>query len=174
MKPLDEQLKTLPDFDPPPGAWARLDQALAAPRVQPAPSRQRRWLTAVALAAGLVLALRLAPPQTPSPAAPAPVNELAQLIESSQQLERQLAEVRHSATVWDSRHAQLSAELEGRLQLVDLQLAYLASVDAAEARPLWENRVALMSQLVSVHRQPQFDAGLAARSSSVSATEYRL
>lgn len=154
---LGERLRRLPEYAPPAGGWERLQRRR---------SRPRRWaMTAgggLALAASLLLAVGLWPqgrsPQTPNPGAfPARNAQVAQLIRTSQQLERRLARVRPQVDVWDSVQEAQAQRLEKRLALLDLQLNY---ADSAAAERLWRDRVTLMNALVDLHQEPAAMPGL--------------
>lgn len=145
---LRERLQALPEPSPPPGGWERLQQALEAP-----PRHRSLRRPTLALAASVLLALALAWTRTGPPLAETPeqaqATELAGLIAQSQALEQRLHRLRPEVPVWDARLAATAEDLETDLAVVDLQLNV---ADDAAQRPLWRNRVALMSQLVETHR----------------------
>lgn len=155
MSTLPESLRALPEFDPPPNGWSRLQA-----RLEPAPvARQRQRAAPLALAASVLTMIGagwLAYSPTPAPA-PAPVAvsavstadpALAGLMARSRALESDLATVRPQVVVWDGRLAATTQTLESRLAMVDLQLNH---ADGAGARRLWQDRVALMARLVETH-----------------------
>ncbi|HEX4896272.1 MAG TPA: hypothetical protein VFV11_08080 [Solimonas sp.] len=144
---LAARLRALPPDEPPPGGWEALRTRLDP--VRP-PRRRAARLAPWALAASVLVALGLAwqPPAAP-PAEAAGEEELARLMAESQSLESQLAALRPEVPVWDGQLAAAAEDLESDLAVVDLQLNV---ADDAAQRPLWRNRVALMSQLVQTHR----------------------
>lgn len=156
MNALTEKLKNLAEFDPPAGGWAALQRRMDAQRRE-----RRRYYSGFALAASLLLAIGVGvwlphPPrtsETPQPAMQqvAAVSEVDSLKQQSRDLERSLAQVQPQVQVWDNRLANETAGLEKDLMLVDLQINHARAPD--DARRLWRNRVALMSQLVQTHRQ---------------------
>lgn len=150
MNPIAEQLRNLPDFEPPEDGWSRLQRRLPSPR-----RRGRRVAGGFALAASLLIAVgALLAPQTGRIAGPGGDLELERLVRRSQALERDLARLRPQVAVWDQPHATAVQSIENRLAVVDLQLNY---AEPASARRLWRDRVALMSTLVQTHqaaRQP--------------------
>ncbi|HEY1077796.1 MAG TPA: hypothetical protein VGE51_13985 [Fontimonas sp.] len=156
MSTLTEHLRALPDFDPPPEGWSRLQAQL-----EPAAPRRRRRAAPLALAASVLTMIAagwLAAPTAPLPE-PAPLTSPAQtdtsdgaiagLMARSRALESDLDQVRPQVVVWDGRFAATAQTLESRLAMVDLQLNH---ADADGARRLWQDRVALMSRLVETHR----------------------
>ena len=167
---LPERLRALPDFDPPAGGWSRLSQRMQA--------RRRRFVAAsggLALAASVLAAIGLvnfrpastgpslngrtpAPPSAPASRSGAQTLEVAQLIDRSQRLERQLSQARPQVVVWNSGRASRAALLERKLARVDAELNYAqASNDTAAAERLWSDRVELMNALVELH-QPEAPA----------------
>jgi hypothetical protein len=152
---LPARLKALPAFAPPPGGWSQLNARMQA--------RRRRVVaisTGFALAASVVVAISVVlvkPVHAPGTAAPQAVataasnTTVAQLIDRSQQLERELASARPQVVVWNSGRETRTALIEQRLRLVDAQLNY---ADPESAERLWRDRVTLMKSLVALH-QPQ-------------------
>lgn len=164
MNPLKEQLRSLPDFDPPPGGWPALVQRLDARQRQP----RRLFLLAAAASALLAVGLGvLIPhPQEPGPARQAPLQasaedrELLRLMERSRELERQLAQLRPQTSVWDARLQARARELERGLTYLDLQLNYAVRDGRSDqTRRLWSNRVDLMAALVATHRNAHLAPG---------------
>lgn len=153
MSTLPEQLRALPEFDPPPNGWSRLQA-----RLEPAPIvRRRRRGAPLALAASVLtmigagwLAYSPAPPPVSVQVAETETADaaVAGLMARSRALESDLETVRPQVVVWDGRLAATTQTLESRLAMVDLQLNH---ADAAGARRLWQDRVALMSRLVETH-----------------------
>lgn len=160
MSRLEESLRSLPEFDPPPGGWTRLQRRLEEQRLV----RRRRY-GGLALAASMLLAVGVGvllprtaavpvvPSSSPSSsvAADAAGDEVVRLKQRSRELEQRLAQVQPQVQVWDNRLAGETARLERDLLLVDLQINHAQEPESA--RRLWRNRVALMSQLVQTHRQ---------------------
>lgn len=165
MNNWSDALQTLPALAPPDErlgrGWAELQTRRRVQRYRPAA------YTGLALAASVLLASAvLLPPFTGGgweggravsdspPPQPSPVygggSQVAGLIEQSHQLEQTLADVRPQARYWNSELATEAVALTDDLALVDLQLNY---ADDAGAARLWQNRVALMSQLVQTHEQ---------------------
>ena len=150
---LPARLKALPAFTPPPGGWNSLAARLQA--------RRRRFVAmsgGFALAASVVVAISAAllkpalQPDTPALAVASSTRaptELAQLINRSQALERELSSAKPQVVVWNSQRETRAAALEQRLRMVDAQLNY-ADSDSAEA--LWRDRVKLMNALVELHK----------------------
>ena len=145
MDPLSDSLKQLPAFDPPAGGWPRLMRARAA--------RSRRTRAAyggLALAACLLITLSVSLSRPQPATAVAASGEITVLMERSRRLEGQLAQVRPQVALWNAPLARRALNLQNDLTVVDLQLNY-AQDDGA--RRLWQDRVALMSQLVATHQQ---------------------
>jgi hypothetical protein len=159
-------LRGLPDAAPQPDLWPELARTLERRR------RPRVWRYAipVALAAGLALALLLPrgglQPTQPEPAStlvnttsvpaaiatPAPVStaapdELDNLHQRSQTLERWIAAVAARAPQ-DSRDLMAAVEVEDLIGFVDVQLGAAHSHD--DALPLWRQRVALLEDLATI------------------------
>lgn len=146
---LPERLKRLPDFEPRPGGWARLVNQLE----RRPPPRRRVALAPLALAASVLAAVGVAwllPTDQIVPVVDDGV--VAQLMQQSQHLEQTLQTVRPQVAVWDGRLAATAAHLRDDLAVVDLQLSYASNARPAAVERLWQNRVALMTQLVETHR----------------------
>ncbi|HUR39984.1 MAG TPA: hypothetical protein VM240_02350 [Verrucomicrobiae bacterium] len=153
---LGERLRALPSFTPPPGGWSRLQARRHAAR--------RRYAMAgggLALAASLLVAVAMVvkPDTSSKPRAfgggfvastqPAAKREVAQLINTSQNLERQLTSARPQVAVWSSGRQNSVAMIEQRLRVIDAQLNVVTDSDSAES--LWRDRVKLMNALVELH-----------------------
>ena len=156
-------LRALPQSAPQPDLWPELARALDRKR------RPRAWryLLPAALAAGVALALLIprsptrdseaprvasVPATTSAPdarnvTAPAPDNEIEQLHERSETLERWIAAVAARAPQ-DSRDLMAAVEVEDLIGLVDVQLG--GARGEADALPLWRRRVALLQDLASI------------------------
>lgn len=150
-----QALAALPALAPPSGALAGARRRLEARRATRAP-RAARWTagavtaaTAVLVAAAVLLRTGGVPPRdVPSPAAsPA----LAALLAESARLEAELAALRPA----DPRRvatAYTVALLEDRIALLDDELSVVAvePVPAGYQERLWQERVTVMSSLLSV------------------------
>lgn len=148
-------LRALPDAAPAPDLWPDLARSLDARR-----RRAWRYALPVALAAGIALALVLpklahrdaTPAQPATPVAnvaapPADTDELSQLHSRSQSLERWIAAVAARAPQ-DGRDLMAAVEVEDLIGLVDVQLG--GAHTAADALPLWRQRVALLEDLAAI------------------------
>lgn len=160
---LSAALRALPQSAPQPDLWPELARALDHKR-RP---RVWRYVLPAALAAGVALALLIprsptrdseAPrvasvpattsaPDTRNVTAPAPGNEIEQLHERSQMLERWIAAVAARAPQ-DSRDLMAAVEVEDLIGLVDVQLGGVRG--ETDALPLWRRRVALLQDLASI------------------------
>jgi len=156
-------LRALPQSAPQPDLWPELARALERKR-RP---RVWRYVLPAALAAGIALALLIprsptrdgetprvasvpattSAPDTRNVTAPAPGNEIEQLHERSQKLERWIAAVAARAPQ-DSRDLMAAVEVEDLIGLVDVQLG--GARGEADALPLWRRRVALLQDLASI------------------------
>jgi hypothetical protein len=163
-------LRTLPDFDPPPGAWSAVTASIA-----PTPDVRRRqahwlprWQLVGGLAAGFTLGLALIvnmtqrPDDLPMPgtttdlvaATPAPASSVngasrAELLETSRRLEAELRALPAAPQVTRASTAYTIAELQDHIFQVDLLLGDPA-LDPAAERALWQQRVRLMDTLMQV------------------------
>jgi hypothetical protein len=142
---LASKLAELPEFDPPPLLWARIEAAHDARILQ----RRRRFFgaTAGALAAGFAMAaLLLHPLRTPADAP----DFLGGLRGESQRLEAQLsgAHLVHTS-------ATLGTELELRRLDTTLQHAYEHGADSTELAPLWRRRIELLGVLLQLQLPDQ-------------------
>ena len=126
-----------------------------------------RYVLPAAIAAGIAIALLLprspvredatsrvasTPATSPSPAAqsastPVPAQELAQLHQRSQTLERWIAAVAARAPQ-DSRDLMAAVEVEDLIGLIDVQLG--GARGDGDALPLWRQRVALLEDLATI------------------------
>ena len=159
---LEAAFAALPLLQPRASAWPQLERELRARR----PQRQSAWPRWVALAAALAIAAVLplaldreatevAPATTiadatPAQPAPAPVSTdpNADLIERNQALGAWLAA---GGEPFDASSAQLGAELEDMIAMVDMELS-----DAPEperTRALWQQRLLLLNELASVRSE---------------------
>lgn len=130
------RLAALPEFDPPPQLWARIEAAHLR-------RRQRRRL--VQWGAGMAAVLTFAALATLLPSAPTlPVNgsPLAQLQRQSHELEQRYAGL--DGTLADD------GETELRAAELALQRAYDRGAPAEELLPLWQQRNEVLSSLIAV------------------------
>jgi hypothetical protein len=141
------QLKALPTRRPARDRWPAVRDAVLAERRR----RRERWgVWGLAAAAALAALLVFRPFWTK------PVNaaELARVKEQSATLEQQLRRYDPDGRVTSGRSAALAAALEDRIAVIDGELAQLgpsrAQARAADLVTLWQQRVDLMEQLVSV------------------------
>ena len=148
MNNWSDALQTLPALAPPDErlgrGWAELQARRRVQRYRPAA------YPGLALAACVLVAIAGLRSLAPAVSNSAADKQVATLIEQSHQLEQTLAHVRPQARYWNSELATEAVALTDDLALVDLQLNY---ADDAGAARLWQNRVALMSQLVQTHEQ---------------------
>lgn len=142
------RLKALPVRRPARDRWPVVRDAVLAERRL----RRGRWglsgLAAAAALAGLLVF-------RPFWSKPIDAAELARVKQQSATLERQLQRYDPDARVTSGRSAALAAVLEDSIAVIDGELAQLGPI-RAQARPadlvtLWQQRVDLMEQLVSVH-----------------------
>ena len=159
---LRDAFAAMPLLRPRASAWPQLERELLARR-PPRPSAWPRWVAlaaALALAAVIPLALKreaavVAPQDVVAEnaaAQPAPAPESADpnadLIERNQALGAWLVA---TGEPFDAASAQLSAELEDMIAMVDMELS--DAPDAARARALWEQRLLLLNELASVRSE---------------------
>jgi len=140
------QLKALPARRPARDRWPVVRGALLAGRRR----RRERWgIWSVAAAAALAGLIVFRPFWT----APVAGAELARVKQESATLEQELERYDPDGRVTSGRAAALAAALEDRIAVIDGELALGTS--ETQARPaelvkLWQQRVDLMQQLVSV------------------------
>src|SRR6266581_2582335 len=129
-----------------------LYQRVARLKALPARRRRReRWgVSGLAAAAALAGLLVFRPFWTK----PVDAAELARVKQQSATLEQQLGRYDPDGRVTSGRSAALAAALEDRIAVIDGELAQLGPVPAqahsADLVNLWQQRVDLMEQLVSV------------------------
>ncbi len=138
------QLRALPLRRPARDRWPLVRDAVQAGRRR----RRERWgLAAAAAVAGLIVFR----PFWTGPVAGA---ELARVKQESATLEQQLRRYDPEGRVTSGREAALAAALEDRIAVIDGVLARVGPPDPqagrAELVQLWQQRVDLMQQLVSV------------------------
>jgi hypothetical protein len=167
-------LRSLPELDPPTGAWSAVTARNPVAAAPAAPAHRYRILAA-GMAAGFALAVALlvnlgrAPETEEGPvrgsttdliaATPAPTSSVrgvttAELLETSRQLEAALRALPAAPQVTRARTALTIAELQDRIYEVDALLND-PRLDATGERTLWEQRVRLMDTLMEV-RYAQF------------------
>lgn len=147
---LAQDLRALPDCEPPAGGWVELQRRQKL--------RRRRQFTnrmgGFAIAASLVLAValpRVSPEPEPIIEQPAEYSELARLMQRSTVLEQQLASARPKVRRWSGAQAVRVSQLQQGLSLIDYQINF---AEPDEARRLWRERVELMDALVELHARP--------------------
>lgn len=146
LQAMRDRLRALPDLAPPEDRWTAVRLGLV----------RRRWarapvITGLAAAASVVLAIAfLVQVEPPMEASPDP------LVQRSQQLERELRSMDRGG-VMNGVEAQVIAELENRVALVDLQLAS-GALEPAEAEALWMRRVDLLMELRAVRSDESYVA----------------
>ncbi len=144
-------LKALPSLRPPRDRWSVVRDEVLAQR-----ARTRRrfggWLTAAA-AASVALAIGLGGLVTPAAQEPDP---LAELVSEAQMLEQALRTMRPETRVLTGRIAGAVAELEDRLELLDVRFkqARVQRLSREKVIVLWQERIDLMDALVNVHARP--------------------
>ena len=141
------QLRALPARGPARDRWPAVLEEIRADRYR----RRRRWgVWSLAAAAG-VAALVVLRPFLPESVYPA---ELAAVKQQSATLEAELERYDPDGRVTSGRSAALAAALEDRIAVIDGELARLgdraAQTGVAELVNLWQQRVDLMEQLMSV------------------------
>ena len=152
---LGHALRALPQVQPPAGAWAGIEAALARP------ARPHRALPALALiavclvAAAVVLSTRRLPEPVPAGIATGTVavadSPRALLIRRSANLER-LLEALPAERAGRASTGYTAALLEDRIALVDerLSLAPQQPLSEASTEALWQERVTLLDSLMRV------------------------
>jgi anti-sigma factor RsiW len=140
------QLRALPARRPARDRWPAVLEEIRADRHR----RRRRWgVWSLAAAAGVAALVVLRPLQPESVHA-----ELAAVKQQSATLEEELERYDLDGRVTSGRSAALAAALEDRIAVLDGELARLgdraARTGAAELVNLWQQRVDLMEQLMSV------------------------
>ena len=155
-----EDLRGLPDVEPPPGVWARI-AADAAPARRPRRRSIVRYTGAalaasVAAAALLILQPADPPPPTSGTGAALPMTatriDYAPLVEESVRLERLLSQLDRGPSLMSAGTASTIADLEDHIVLLDEQLTYAEArgADPRYRQELWRERVDVMSALLHV------------------------
>jgi uncharacterized small protein (DUF1192 family) len=150
-------LKALPSLHPPRDRWTAVREAVVTNRRRRL--NRRAMLTGLVAAAALVAAvgvqgiLRHEPTVVEGSGSIAYPIELESLVGESQRLEGMLGTVTRNGRVVDGLTASAIADLEDRIALVDAGIEQAAATRASqnEVASLWQQRVALMDALVTVH-----------------------
>lgn len=127
------RMAALPEFDPPPQLWARIE---AEHRRRQTHRRVLRWGSGLAAVLALAAVIALAP-RTPLP------SPLAQLERRSHELEQTYASL-------DPTASPLENEAELRAVELALQEAYDRGAAADELMPLWQQRNDVLSSLIAM------------------------
>jgi hypothetical protein len=141
------QLKALPVHRPPRDRWPAVRDTVLAERRR----RRERWGVWSVAAAAVVAGLVVFRPFWTGPVAGA---ELARVKQQSATLEQQLQRYEPDGRVTTGREAAVASALEDRIAVIDGELTRVGPVDVgadpAELVKLWQQRVDLMRQLVTV------------------------
>jgi len=141
------QLKALPVHRPARDRWPTVRDVVLAERRR----RRERWGVRSVAAAAAVAALIVFRPFWTGQVAGA---ELARIKQQSATLEQQLQRYEPDGRVTSGREAAVASALEDRIAVIDGELTRTGrpdvGVDPAELVKLWQQRVDLMQQLVSV------------------------
>ncbi len=146
-------MRALPPQAPPRDRWPVVREAVLTAR------RRRRWSYAswagLAAAAGLVLFVGINTPPRSAVTASAP-DEIASLVQESQQLEQVLQSYSQPGRVVNGVTAAAIAELEDRIAMIDVGIdrAQVQAASYETVADLWRRRVTLMDRLVNTHIQP--------------------
>ena len=135
------QLKALPALRPSRDRWPVIQEAVRAGRMR----RRRVWSVGSLAAAAAVAGLLLLRPTETGGGLHA---ELSQAKQASATLEDQLQQYDTDGRVLSGRVAALAAELEDKIAVIDGALASAGQDD--QLVQLWQQRVDLMQQLVTV------------------------
>lgn len=148
LQQLRARMQALPALDPPEDRWPRVQRRLAERRFR----RGGPLLAGLAAAASLVLAVAMVLRMD----ATVPVHAPDSLVDRSQQLERELRAM-PGESLMSGAEAELIAEIEDRIALVDLQLASGATTPV-ESEYLWQRRVDLLMDLMAVRSEESYVA----------------
>lgn len=140
------QLKALPALRPPRDRWHGIRDTVVAERS----SKRQRWMRGGLAVAAAVAGLMIVRPMLQQPVR---ADELAQAKQQSAQLETTLRDYDSDSRVMSGREADLTAQLEDQIAVLDGQLSQLGDSARADAQlvDLWRQRVDLMQQLMQVH-----------------------
>jgi hypothetical protein len=140
------QLKALPALRPPRDRWQAIRDTVVAERSR----KRRRWMRGGLAVAAAVAGLMVVRPMVQKPVL---ADDLAQAKQQSAQLETSLRDYDSDSRVMSGREADLTAQLEDQIAVLDGQLSQLGDSGSADAQlvNLWRQRVDLMQQLMQVH-----------------------
>jgi hypothetical protein len=140
------QLKALPALRPPRDRWHAIRDTVVAERAR----KRQRWVRGGLAVAAAVAGLMIVRPMLQKPVL---ADDLAQAKQQSAQLETTLRDYDSDSRVMSGREADLTAQLEDQIALLDGRLSLLGDSVSADARlvDLWRQRVDLMQQLMQVH-----------------------
>jgi hypothetical protein len=165
LQQLAQDLKQLPQYEPPPRSWLQIQQRLVAQAARP---RRLGWIPLSAAAAALIAivsgllwttridrdhaAQPVAGMATGSAAARDDGESIAQLVLHSQELEALLRRMPRRPTVERAETSATIDEIQSSIQMLDMQLANVTKndTDHDEAQRLWSTRVQLLDSLVYV------------------------
>jgi hypothetical protein len=156
------RLKSLPNLRPARDRWP---ETLARFRSQRRRQRVRvAGLTGLAAAAGLAIVLGIGDlARSPSAVEPS-LDQLSQVMQTSQVLETALNDFNPEGRVLDGRTARIAQELEERIARVDRELEATEllrqQAQNQDLLRLWRERVGLLDALVDVHMTRASNAGL--------------
>ena len=140
------QLKALPALHPPRDRWLAIRNTVLAARAR----KRQHWLRAGLAVAAALGGLMIVIPMVQSPTH---AQELAIVKDSSAQLETALRDYDSDSRVMSGREADLTAQLEDQIAVLDGQLAQFGNSASSDAQlvDLWRQRVGLMQRLMQVH-----------------------
>jgi hypothetical protein len=140
------QLKALPALRPPRDRWHAIRDTVVAERSR----KRQRWVRGGLAVAAAVVGLMIVRPMLQKPVL---ADDLAQAKQQSAQLETTLRDYDSDSRVMSGREADLTAQLEDQIAVLDGRLSLLGDSVSADARlvDLWRQRVDLMQQLMQVH-----------------------
>lgn len=130
------RLAALPEFDPPPQLWTRIEAAHLRRRQR---RRMALWGAGLAAAALFATVFTLLPTAPTLPAGP---NPLVQLQQVSHELEQRYAGL--------AMVSPLESETELHAVELALQRAYDRGATAEELTPLWQQRNEVLSSLIAI------------------------
>jgi len=164
---LRRELRELPDTMPPRVVWNRIrEQAEAEGLLQkPTAARSTRWMTGLAIAASVVLAVILLPTLTSSPELDTTITEpqvdatdsdlgltaLQALMVQSRRLESDLRAMPEEPRVMRASTVATIADIENAIAAIDFQLNDPSvRMTEEETELFWRERVRLMKSLVQL------------------------
>ncbi|MEE8119506.1 MAG: hypothetical protein V3T39_08105, partial [Gammaproteobacteria bacterium] len=154
-----EQLRALPEEEPPAAAWQKIVTRADSPRSQGEERFSVVWrVSAIGLTASIVFAVALLSIETEpftqiSQVTKSDSSELEQLVNQSRVLESYLSQVQYGGAVTSVRTAGTIVELEDSIAYIDYRLNNASSLGISEKERLnlWRYRNELMQSLVTVH-----------------------